>query len=372
MTLPDALRGKLAYALALTTLLNLSGCDAVRDLSGKEESVAANSAAPNTTDVPRQARVYRVPHFTTNQRQDFVARVDAAQTIDLAFEVSGTLIELPVLEGQSIKLGMPIATLEQTDFKLAVQEAQVELRLKRNDLQRKTSLLARRGISQSIVDDAQAQAELAAVKLAQAQESLRETQLLAPFDAYVAKRLVDNHSNIQAAVPIVRLFDLNELHLRANLPEALLATLTAKKIVSLSARFAFIPNETFALRYLEHSGEADDVAQTYEVTFAMARPANYNLLPGMTANIQLEYLGDTDSAHSFEIPASALVSAPDGTLSVWLLDETNDRVSLQKVTATTASNGRIQVTQGLAGNELVISSGTAFLQNNMRIVPLNR
>jgi len=360
----------------LVTLCGIAGCDAVDDLSNQNSDDLRPSeqsqprAALDEQEPPRQVRVYRVPHFATNQSKDFVARVDAAQTIDLAFEVSGTLIDLPVREGQTIARGRPVATLAQTDFKLAVKEAQVQLRLKRNDLQRKTSLLARRGISQAAVDEAQGQAVLAAVKLSQAQESLRETQLLAPFDAYVAKRLVDNHSNVLAAIPIVRLLDLSELHLRANLPEALLATLTADNIVSLTAHFAFIPEQTFELRYLEHSGEADDVAQTYEVTFAMKRPTDYNLLPGMTANIALEYKDTTGAGHSFEIPTSALVTDASGDLSVWLLDEGNNRVRRQSVRATTASNNRIRVTEGLAGNELVVSSGTAFLQNNMRIVPL--
>lgn len=359
-------RIRFSVVSTLAISLAIAGCDAVSGLANKGDSAAI--AAPSAQ--PKQVRVFRVPHFSTTQRKDFVARLDAAQTIDLAFEVSGTLIELPVREGQSIQRGKPIATLAQTDFKLAVKEAQVQLKLKRNDLQRKTSLLARRGISQAVVDEARAQAELAAVRLSQAQESLRETQLLAPFDAYVAQRLVHNHTNIQAAVPVVRLLDLRKLHLRANVPEALLATMTAEKVVSLTARFAFIPDQTFAVSYLEHRGEADEVAQTYEVTFAMERPTDYNLLPGMTANVALEYRGETTTAHSFEIPASALVTDPDGGLSVWLLDERNNSVSRQPVQATTASKGRIRVTEGLAGNELVVSSGTAFLREDMRIAPL--
>ncbi len=354
----------------IVSALILSGCDAISSLTSAEttDNLAQQETATQTTT--RQARVYRVPHFAGSNRQDLVARVYAAQTIDLAFEVSGTLIELPVREGQSIERGRPIAKLAQTDFELAVQEAQVQLRLRRNDLQRKTSLLAKRGISQSVVDDAQAEADLASVRLAQARESLRETQLLAPFDAYVAERLVDNHSNVQVAVPIVRLFDLSKLHLRANVPEALLATITTNKVTSLTAKFAFIPDQTFALSYLEHRGEADEVAQTYEVSFAMESPTDYSLLPGMTASIQLDYRNELNAEHSFEIPASALVSEPDGALSVWLLNETDNSIKRQRVTASIASNGRIRVTQGLAGNELVVSSGTAFLQDTMHIVPL--
>lgn len=365
-------------ALALL-LFSLSGCDAMSELTKKDAGASQEGAqvepaaknAQSNANQPRQVRVFRVPQFAANQQQDFVARLDAAQTIDLAFEVSGTLVDLPVREGQSIARGKPVAKLAQTDFQLAVKEAQVQVRLRKNDLQRKASLLARRGISQAVVDEAQAQADLAAVRLSQARESLRETQLLAPFDAYVARRLVDNHSNVQAAVPIVRLLDLSELHLRANVPEALLATLTAEKILALKARFAFLPEQTFALKYLEHSGEADPVAQTYEVTFTMERPPEYNLLPGMTANISIEYSGAQDTAQSFEIPTSALVSDANGSLSVWLLNESDNSVSRQPVRATTASNNRIRVIEGLTGNELVVSSGTAFLQDDMRIVPLD-
>ena len=83
-------------------------------------------------------------------------RVDAAQTVDLSFEVAGPLARLDVKEGQSVKSGELVAALDPKDFQLALREAEVQLKLARQDLLRKQKLIKDRGISQSLVDDAQA------------------------------------------------------------------------------------------------------------------------------------------------------------------------------------------------------------------------
>jgi len=360
--------------MTLLTLALIGGCDQLKQavLDDEPESTAPAPFEPAAVDAdaPRQARVFRVPATTTGAQYSFVARVDAAQTIDLAFEVPGKLTRMSAREGQTIPRGRTIARLDQTDFRLAVQEAEVALRQAQNDLHRKAALLERRGISQSAVDDAASATDLASVRLKQARETLRKTSLVAPFDAYVAQRNVDNHANIQAARPVVRLFDLSKLHLRANVPQTLLATGGADESSGLHATFAFLPGQKFPLRYLEHQGEANKVAQTYEMTFEMDVPDGVNLLPGMTATVQLEQGATVAKESVFKIPASALANRPDNTLGVWVLDESTQRVSWQPVTASPTDGGLIEITQGLQGNELVVSTGVALITPDMRISAL--
>lgn len=359
-----------SWFAACTLLVLLTGCSRVKELMEDDQPSAEADSVTAVADDIRQARVYRVPAATATQSDSFVARVEAAQSIDLAFEVAGTLVELPIREGQTIPQGKLVARLDQTHFLLAVEEAEVALRLRSNDHKRKASLLARRGISQSAVDDALASADLAAVRLRQARESLRETRLTAPFDAYVAQRNVDNHTNIQAAVPVVRLFDLSKLRLRANVPEALLATMSQEDVASTNASFSFAPDQSFPVQYLEHRGEASKVAQTYEVIFELDPPQGINLLPGMTATVHLERRSDSGALRAFEIPSSALTTSPNNALGVWVLNEASGRVQWQTVTAQPGSAGMMRITQGLGGNELVVTTGTALLRTDMRIKPL--
>ncbi|MEM1435741.1 MAG: efflux RND transporter periplasmic adaptor subunit [Pseudomonadota bacterium] len=327
--------------------------------------------APVAEQSIRPARLFRVAPVTGQQRFDFVARVDAAQTVDLAFEVGGPLLELKVREGETVRSGALLAALEPTDFRLAVREARAALTLARQDLARQESLLERRVVSEAAVDEARAVAERATVQLAQAQEALADARLVAPFNAYVARRYVDPYTNLQPAVRVLRLHDLSELHLVASVPEALLATVSADRVAAMEARFAFAPERAFPVRYLENSGEADAVAQTYAVTFAMPRPEDFNVLPGMTATVRVVLKVDPTVADRPRIQTSALVAGADGGFFVWIYDPATQTVARRSVVPASVDGGALAIRSGLEGDDLIVSTGASQLLPGMRIRPLN-
>ena len=324
------------------------------------------SAPPAADQAVRPAKLFRASSHPVTISHQFVGRLDAAQTVDVSFEVDGTLLELAVREGQAIGEGALVAALDPTDFQLAVREAEVQLRLATQDLNRKTTLLKERGISQSLVDDARAQYDLSQVRLSQAQERLSKSRVTAPFDAFVARRFVDNRTQVQAGDKVARLSDLNELKVVTSLPEGLVATVTPERVVSLSAGFDFLPDQRFPLIYRENTGEANPVAQTYEVTFTMQRPAGSNLLPGMTAEVRIE-LKTRDSNGTITIPTTALLSDPEGRFFVWIYDPATSRVSRRSVIVAEPGEHGVAITSGVSDGELLVAAGASQLQEGMQI-----
>ena len=106
-------------------------------------------------EVVRPARIHQVSSASAINRRTFVARVEAPQTVDLSFEVSGPLVDLPVKEGEVVAKGSVIAVLDPSDFQRAVLEAEVQLDLARSDLARKRQLLKQNLMSVSLVDEAE-------------------------------------------------------------------------------------------------------------------------------------------------------------------------------------------------------------------------
>ena len=341
------------YLLPLLYLL-ICGCERAGQTAVADQSI-------------RPARIFQVASEGATIKHEFVARVEASQTVDVSFEVSGPLAELPILESQSVKAGELIAALEPTDFLLAVREAEVQLKLARQDFERKRKLLNERGISRSVVDDAQALFDLRAVHLAKAREALADTRIFAPFDAFIARRFTDNHVNVRAGDKIARLHDLSELFVVANIPESLAATVSNDRVLGRHARFAFLPEERFALEYREHIGEADAVAQTYEATFAMPRPEAWNLLPGMTATLEIELAADAESGRRINIPTAALVADADKQFIVWIYDPQTHEVAKRAVEVGPAEGRGVTVRSGLRGGELIVATGASQLQNGMKI-----
>ena len=317
----------------------------------------------------RQAKLMKVETVSPFQELEFVGRVEAAQTVDVSFQVPGPLAQMSILEGQTIKRGELIAALETTEFDLAVKEAEAQLKLALLDLERKSSVLAGKGIAKSVVDDAATIAQLQQVKLDIAREALADTTIEAPFDAYVAKRYFDNFTNVKVMEPIVRLQNRNELLLVTSLPESVLATTNSNQLTDVSAEFAFIDDKKFPLSFRENRSEPETLSQTYKVTFAFANPEEFNILPGMTAKVTIRLHNHTDKAPIAYVPTSSIVSSSNNQLAVWLVDEQSGRVTLRAVSTGIPDGNKVPVTAGLRSGDRIVIAGASQLREGMIVVP---
>jgi len=321
---------------------------------------------PPADQSSRPAKLFRVTAAPHTTQHEFVGRVEAAQTVDVSFRVSGEVWELPVRQGQTLRAGELVAALDPVDFDLAVQEATVQRRLAEQDLTRKDALLRDRSIAQALADDARAQFDLSEIRLAQARKRQADARIVAPFDAYVTRRYVDNRTRVRDGEPIARLMDLTELKVVVSVPEELMATVLLNgRRPSAAARFDFLPEASFPLRYLDHVGEANPVAQTFDVTFVMKPPEGLNILPGMTAAVRLER--GTGSGTGLAIPASALVSDAEGGFFVWVVDPETWAVSRRTVRPGSPLPHGIAIEHGLADGDLIVAAGATQLQPGMRI-----
>jgi len=341
--------------LIAATVLVLAACEARLPPEVADQSI-------------RPARVMTVNLKNQQQQVKLVGRVEAAQSIDLAFEVSGPLHKLPIREGQEVKKGELLAALDQTDFRLAISESLVQLRLAQQDLDRKASILSQRGIARSAVDDARSMRDLQRVRLTQAQQKLADATLLAPFDGIVAQRFVDGFANVNAAQPILRLHAGNELFVVANVPEQLSATLTPDDVETIYTTFSFSGEEQFPLTFRENSGEADRVAQSVEVSFAMPRSEQWNFLPGMTATVTIQL--KQSGIASVVVPAAAIIADAEQRLFVWLVDDKTQTVSRRYVTISQSEPMGVVVIQGLSDGDVLVTTGAATLSEGLRIRPM--
>ncbi|HIG43729.1 MAG: efflux RND transporter periplasmic adaptor subunit [bacterium] len=342
---------KVVIILSLTMLI---GCGEAEIVVVEDQSV-------------RPARIFQIRESQQTIKHEFVGRVDAAQSVDMSFEVSGQLAELPVLAGQTVARGTLIASLDTTDFELSVREAGVQLKLASQGLKRKMKLLDEKGISPSVVDDARAVYELWQVRYDQSREALADAKIVAPFEGYIARRYTNNHVNVRSGDKIVRINDLSELFIYASIPEKLLATVTPERVLSQVARFDFAPGEVFPLDIRENAGEADEVAQTYRVTFVMPNPENKNILPGMTASVEVEITANLDNMPGITVPITALVTSADKSFYVWVFEPKTQLVSKQTVEIGSPIKEGVPIISGLKNGDLIVATGASQLQAGMKI-----
>ncbi|MEM9969945.1 MAG: efflux RND transporter periplasmic adaptor subunit [Pseudomonadota bacterium] len=321
----------------------------------------AHGGQATAQDTLRLAKIVPVEVFDGSIERQFFGRVTARETVDLAFQVSGQITEFPAVEGEPIPKGGTVARLDLEPFELALDQARTQQVQADRNLARLEQLQGS-AVSQVSVDDAMTQADLAAISVRNAERSLRQATLAAPFDALVASRNVANFSTINAGTPVVRLHDMSELRIEIDVPEIIFQTAGEDPDVTLTARFPAI-DEDFALQPREFNAETSSVGQTFRITLGMPPPDGRVILPGSSVTVTAVLrLGEPRVV----IPSSGVLTANDGQAQVMLFEPSGaDEGTLRRVDVTIepTPEGEVQVLSGLAEGQEIVASGAALLSD---------
>jgi RND family efflux transporter MFP subunit len=314
--------------------------------------------------VVRPAKLMIVGADTDGVTRQFFGQVVARQTVDLAFQVSGQIVEFPATEGQETAQGALIAKLDAEPFELQRQQAALQL----DQAERLLTRLNILGTSASEVSkqDAETQLALARVQLRNADYSLENATLQAPFDALVASRNVANFTTTSAGTPVVRLHDMSDLRIEIDVPEILFQRAGQNAAVSLLARFP-TSDETYPLEIREFNAEASSIGQTFRLTLGMERPEGFNVLPGSSV-IVLATLNA--GAPRMIVPATAIRIGNDGSTSVMQFVPTDgDNGVLEEVDVeiTATRDGQFMVVAGLEAGTEIVRTGVQVLANGQTV-----
>ncbi|WP_299496719.1 efflux RND transporter periplasmic adaptor subunit [uncultured Shewanella sp.] len=349
----------LRFTSLLIMVLSVSACD---------KQISAPIAP-----VIRPVKLFTVKMSEAGAIRHFPGRVEASQQADLAFRVSGTLHHIAVKEGDMVSQNQILAELDDTDFKIAVQDKQASFDKTQRNFERAKELITSGYISKMDYDRMESDAKKDKAALVNAEQQLDYTQLRAPFSGQIARRFVDNFEEVAAKEAIFALQGVNSLDVVINIPESIVRNLQASEVenrkqgMAVYAEFEGQKEHHFPLQTKEIATKADPDTQTFQVRFTMPSPKAFTVLPGMTVNVVIDFSKFTQSKPVYWLPASAVVADPVLDSRVWVLDPATMTVSSQAVKIGRMRGDEIQVTQGVTANEEVVAVGATYLAEGMKV-----
>jgi HlyD family secretion protein len=264
----------------------------------------------------------------------------ALSTVDVGSQVSGQVLSVEVDFNDRVERGQVIARIDpanfqtrltQTDADLAsaragLVEAQSALRLAEAELKRKRDIEARKLISASELDIAQAARDQAAARVGSAQAAVKQrtaavedaqldvdyTVIKSPVDGVILLRSVEPGQTVAASFQTPVLFriaeDLTRMQIDLSIDESDVGQIREGLPVQFTVD-AF-PNRNFTGEVYQVRLSATNLANvvTYPVVVEVANP-DLVLLPGMTANAEIEI---TSRADALRVPNAALRFKPEG------------------------------------------------------------
>ena len=323
----------------------------------------------DTEPVVRPVKTIVAGGFMTGEFR-FPATVDAGEKALMSFRVSGRLIELPVKEGQTVKKGDLLARLDPTDFVIALDEAKARYSRAQSDFVRYQRLYERNAVPLSDLELRRSMRDVSKAKMDEAEKNLGYTRLTAPFDGQIGRRYVENFMDVTAQQEIVDVNDVTNVEIVINVAENFIKQISAGYRADAFGVFEVAPGQRFPLTLKEISNRADPQTQTFKVTYLMAQPQGFTLLPGMTATavVTISQTGDVIEPETISVPAIAVMGDERGAGFVWIVAEGDMTVHKRTVTIGAMSGSdEVTVLEGLAGGETIVVAGMSKLQEGMKV-----
>lgn len=312
----------------------------------------------------------------------YYGTLQGGRRVDLSFRVSGPIRSIRVEKGASVKKGQLLATLDPRDYQTQLKQAesnqaqaQAQYENAEANFKRYENLYRQKVIARSQYDTYKTQLNVAESSLNVAKatttavrDSLKDTELRAPFDGVIVDRMVESFQDVNAKQTIFILQDISMLEIVFNIPDTdvIWASRAAATPDSIRAKFDAIPERTFPLTVKEFVLQADRNTNTFPVTAVMPQQRDVALLPGMTAVVEVEILDSEGGERVFTVPQTAVVSSGDKAY-VWQCENNAvKRVSVKQNTP--HNNGFIDITseQLKDGNKIVVA-GAHLLHEGQKV-----
>ena len=333
---------------------------------------AASGAPPGGPGSgPVSVEVGKVEVTTLADDAQAVGSLQSRQGVMLRPEVSGRIAALGFGDGQRVKRGQLLVQLDDTLQLAQLKQSEAQASIARTNLQRNRELVAQNFVSQSAVDQSAAALEVAEAQVALAKAQLARMRIVAPFDGIAGIRNVNLGDYVKDGADLVGIEDLSQVLVGFRLPERFVARVKTGQAVDVT--LDALPGQRFAGRIDALDSVVDANGRSLLVRARLDNPDGV-LKSGMFARARIVF---AQRENALVVPEEALVpmggkqylfkvvEGPDGKVAKRL----EARIGLRLP-------GKVEVLEGLAPGELVVTAGQARLTRGdavpIKVVDISR
>jgi RND family efflux transporter MFP subunit len=334
-------------------------------------SAAASGAPVSVSTVRAQQRDYEVTLEATGS-------VTALNSVDIRPQVASTITQVHIKEGQFVKAGELLFTLDSRTDEVNVAKAQAQLEKDlasladaQRQLTRSKDLLAQNFVSQSAVDSSQtlvegSQAVVSSDRaaLAAAKVALGYNRIVAPGPGRAGAINVFPGSSVQPATStLVTLTQIDPIAVGFNLPQRNLAEALRNLQSGRGAVTAVLPEGRGTLvgklQFVDNNIDASSGTVKVKAVFDNRQQA---LWPGAFVSVRLvvETLKD-----AIVVPQASLIQGPRGNI-VYVVDDGGKAVA--RPIAVVQAAGTDAVVTGVKPGERVVVDGRQNLRPGAPVV----
>lgn len=304
-------------------------------------------------------KVVRAPLFLNITA---VGSLSANESVMLRPEVDGQIIKINFEEGQPVKAGDALITLDQSIITAEAESAKSSARLGDANLRRAQELKKAGYATQRSLDEAKTEATSNISAAAVAKVRLDKTIVRAPFDGVAGFRTVSLGDYVRTGDALLNVEQINPLKATFQVPETYLTAIKEGTVVDV--RVDAYPNEVFKGTIIAINPAIDRQTRSIAIR-ARIDNADGRLRPGLFTRVSIPV---DQAATSLLVPETALV--PQGN-KITAFRVNGDIAEFVEVKMGQRNNGMVEVVSGLNEGDTVVVTGQMRAQGGVKVNVVN-
>jgi RND family efflux transporter MFP subunit len=327
---------------------------------GRGGDNAKAASPPATVQVGREGVVIaKVEEIATGPA--ISGQLAAEEEATVRAKVGGSIVSLPIDEGQNVTRGHVLARIEARDLADANASARVQARsaenavqLARTELQRTETLVKGGALAERDLDNARnalasAESQLAAAqaRLSSTTQQLADTVVRSPITGVISDKAANQGDVVQPGAAIATVINPRSMRLEASVPSDRIGELRVGARVDFEVRG--YPGQTFAGRIARISPAADPATRQVPIFVSIPNSAG-RLIAGLFAEGRVT----AQRRRALVLPEAALDLSGPAPAVTRVRDGRTERVSV-KTGLRDLETERVEIVAGLDEGDVVLT-----------------
>ena len=300
-----------------------------------------------------------------NHRLEVQGNVQTRQNVMLFPEYNGSLKQVFVKEGQIVKKGKLLAQIDDAGLKNQLEQLEIQSSLSKTIYERYKRLWNEKIGSEIQLLEAKTRHEAQLKSIAQLKKQLQRTEIRAPFSGTSDEIFANiGASLITGQTPVLRVVNLNEMYVEANIPERYVSEIKL-------GTDAIVEIPMLGKTYSTYIRQTGSFINPNNRSFRVEAPlANLDgtIKPNLTCRLKIK---DYNNPKALMIPIGIIKENANGENYIFKLKPGNKQnvYTTEKIFIKLGKKSidKIEVIEGLEAGTLILNEGALIVEDNQRV-----
>lgn len=279
--------------------------------------LAVSACRHESTEKENPRAAVRVKTMTVagnsvEEKNSYSGTVEEESGTMVSFSTAGTIKTLSVSEGDHVRKGQLIGTLDDNTLRNAYNIALSTLNQAKDAYERMKILHDSNSLPdikwvdvQSKLSQAESAAEIARI-------ALDDAKLYAPVSGVVSEKPASVGQTVAPGIPVVKIVDIRSVKVGISIPENEISAFTEGSDATITTKAS--EGEVYSGNLVEKGIMANPLSRSYMVKYKVDNSGGH-LLPGMICDVLIDKGATSDGVI---VPTGAVMLAADNSHFVWI------------------------------------------------------